>query len=107
MSKYCGIVGYVETENDGYGVYKEVVTERRYFGDVTRNTSRWQSGVGLNDDMLINNVISIIADPYAYEHFAHIRYVEWKGTLWKVSSIEEQRPRLILTLGGVYNGEET
>ena len=107
MSKFYGKVGYVETEDDGYGVYKEVATERHYYGDVTRNTSRWQNGVGLNDDMLISNVVSIVADPYAYEHFSHIRYVEWHGTLWKVSSIEEQRPRLILTLGGVYNGEET
>lgn len=107
MSKFCGIVGYIELEDDGYGVYKEVVTERKYFGDVTRNASRWQNGVGLNDDMLINNTISIVADPYAYDHFAHIRYVIWHNVRWKVSSIEEQRPRLILTLGGVYNGEKT
>lgn len=107
MSKFYGKVGYVETVDDGYGVYKEVAIERKYYGDVTRNTTRWEKAIGLNDDMNINIVVSIVADPYAYEHFSHIRYVEWRGTLWKVSSIDEQRPRLILTLGGVYNGEET
>ena len=106
MSRFCGKVGYIETVDKGHGVYAEESTERLYYGDVTRNASRWQSGVGLNDDLVSTNIISIVADPYAYEHFPYIKYVNWHGTNWKVSSIEEQRPRLLLTLGGVYNGEE-
>lgn len=106
MSRFCGQVGYVQAVDHGDGVYVEEATERTYYGDVARNASRWQNGVGLNDDIVINNTISIVADPYAYEHFAYITYVVWHGTKWKVSSIEEQRPRLIITLGGVYNGEE-
>lgn len=105
MSRFCGKVGYIETVDHGDGVFVAESTERLYYGDVTRNASRWQKAEGLNDDLVINNTISIVADPYAYEHFPYIRYVEWHGTLWSVSSIEEQRPRLILILGGVYNGE--
>lgn len=106
MSKYYGRVGYVTVEDQGDGVYAEELIERKYYGDVTRRSSRVENGVGLNDNVLCTNVISIVADPYAYDHFSDIRYIEWHGTLWKISSVEEQRPRLNLTLGGVYNGSE-
>lgn len=73
-------------------------------GDILRNTRRLQSGESVNDDLSVGNSISIVADAYANEHFFAMRYVQWAGTLWKVSDVEVQSPRLILRLGGVYNG---
>lgn len=104
MGRFHGVVGYTETVETVPGVFSEVAKERTYYGDVIRNTRRWESGQNLNDNLNVNNSISIVADAYAYEHFFNIRYVRWMGSLWKVTNVEVQRPRLILTIGGVYNG---
>ena len=106
MPKYFGKIAYGVTEETAPDVYEERVTEREYFGDVQRCTRRYQRGEGLNDNLELDNVISIIADPFAFEHFSEIRYVVWNGAKWKVKSVEIQYPRLLLTLGGVYNANE-
>jgi hypothetical protein len=104
MAKFYGAIGYAVTSETAPGVWTEGITERNYCGDVIKMSRRWQAGENLNDDLTINNQISIVADPFAYENFHTMRYVKWMGTAWKVSNIDVQRPRLILTLGGVYNG---
>lgn len=107
--KFCGIVGYCETveetgEREGIWM-PDVVEERRYYGDVIRNTRRWDANNdSTNDNLNVNNSISILADAYAYEHFYAMKYVIWMGERWKITNVEIQRPRLILTIGGVYNG---
>lgn len=106
MAKFYGAVGYGVTVDKGDGVWDQTITERLYYGDVLRNTRKWEKGEHLNDNLNVANSISIVADAYAYEHFFAIRYVEWMGTKWKVSDVEVDRPRLILTIGGVYNGPE-
>lgn len=101
--KWYGMVGYgITNENDG--VWELVVSERPYYGDMTRVASSAQQGESLNDNIELNNDVSIIADPYAYQNFASIRYVTIMGVRWKVRSVEVQRPRLQLSIGGVYNG---
>ncbi|MCD8159450.1 MAG: hypothetical protein LUD77_11390 [Clostridiales bacterium] len=105
MAKFYGNIGYGETAETSPGVWEEVITERKYFGDVLQFMRRWESGEGLNDDLNISNKISIVADPFAYEHFHTMRYVEWLGAKWKVSEVEVAYPRLILNVGGVYNEE--
>lgn len=105
--RYFGKIGYGETEETRPGVYEERIDEREYYGDVTRNVRRYQSGEGLNDNLELDNIISIIADPFAFEHFSEIRYVVWNGVKWKVKSVDIQYPRLNLTIGGVYNENET
>jgi hypothetical protein len=104
MAKFQGKVGYGELVETTAGVWEEEITERSYFGDVLRDTRRLREGEKVNDDITVGNMFSIVADAYANEHFHAIRYVEWAGTLWKVSEVEVQRPRLLLRLGGVYNG---
>ena len=84
----------------------EQITERNYYGDVIRNTRRLQSADKVNDDINISNEISIVADPYANDHFYAIRYVVFQGAKWKVSNVDVQYPRLILSLGGLYNAQE-
>ena len=107
MARYYGVVGYAETKETAPGVWTESITERKYRGDITRNTRRLENSSQVNDNVVINNTISICADAYAYQNFFAIRYVEWMGAHWKVTNVEVQRPRLILTIGGVYNGNET
>lgn len=105
MAKYSGKVGYGPSSVESKpGVWEEVIVERDYVGDILRNTRRLQSGESVNDDLSVNNMISIVADPYANENFFAIRYVQWMGTLWKVAEVEVQSPRLLLRLGGKYNG---
>ena len=104
MAKFYDVVGYAETTETRPGVWEERITERPYFGDVIRNTRRLEAGESVNDNVVINNSISIVADPYACNHFLAFRYVQWMGALWKVANAEVQSPRLLLTIGGVYNG---
>lgn len=105
MAKFYGKVGFAETTETRPGVWEEVITERDHYGDLLPNIRRLESGQSINDDVSLNNKISIVADPYAYDHFFSIRYVKWMGAAWKVSNVEVQYPRLILTIGGVYNGK--
>jgi len=107
MAKFYGEVGYACTIETAPGVFEaNHITKRMYYGDVTRNTRRWEKGEGANDDLNVNNIISIVADAYAYNHFFAIRYICWMGARWKVTNVEVQPPRLLLTIGGVYNGPE-
>nr|WP_302637467.1 hypothetical protein [uncultured Clostridium sp.] len=85
-------------------MWVEQIVERSYYGDVIRNIRRLQSSENLNDDINVSNEISIVADAFANQNFHSMRYVEYMGTKWKVSSIEVKYPRLILSIGGVYNG---
>ncbi len=107
MARFCGIVGYIDTKETSPGVWEEIPTEKTYRGDVTKNIKRYDSGENLNDNINLNNTISIVADAYAYQNYFAIRYVEWMGARWKVTSVEVQRPRLILSVGGVYNGDSS
>jgi hypothetical protein len=106
MAKFYGKIGYGETVETppGSSVYEDQITEYPYYGDVTRNSRQLRDGEYLNNDLTVGNSISIVADAYARDHFFAMRYVEWAGTRWIISDIEVQSPRLILRLGGVYNG---
>lgn len=104
MAKWFGKIGFAETKETTPGVWEEQITEREYFGDLTRNTRRLQSSENLNDNITVDNEISIVADPFANQNFHAMRYVEFMGTKWKVSTVEVQYPRLILSLGDIYNG---
>jgi hypothetical protein len=106
MAKFCGIIGYAKTSETSDGIWSEVITEKTYRGDVLKISKKYQSNENLNDDIVINNEISIVSDPYATENFQYMRYVKWMGVHWKISSIDVQYPRLILRIGGVYNGNK-
>lgn len=107
MAKFYGKVGYVEVVETSYQVHQPVEYERPYYGDITRQTRRLDNGSNVNDNIVVNNLISIVADAYAYDHIFAMRYVWWMGQRWKVTNVEVQRPRLILTLGGIYHGDES
>lgn len=100
MAKFYGNIGFLDTIETDPGVWEETYTVKPYYGDLVRNTSRWQSSDKVNDNITINNSISIVADPYASENFQKMRYVEFLGTKWKIESAEVQYPRIILSIGG-------
>ena len=106
MARFYGKVGYGEPVESTPGVWNPEMIEFPYFGDVIRNArSLEQPGTPqLNANITISNSISIVGDAYAREHFHLIKYVEWSGSLWTVTSVEVRAPRLILSLGDVYNG---
>lgn len=105
MAKWYGKVGYSETVETSPGVWKPQDTVREYYGDVIRNTTRWTGNPdSTNDDLTVNSQISIVADPFAIEKFYSIKWIEFMGVKWKVTNADPQLPRLLLTLGGSYNG---
>ncbi len=103
-TKFYGKVVYAITEEVIPGKWKERIVEKQYRGDITRVSRRLQSADKVNDDIRINNEIRILADAFAYQNFQNIRYVVWMGTNWKVESVTVDRPRLVLEIGGEYNG---
>lgn len=104
--RFYGEVGYGDSVESpvGSGVFVDQITEFAYFGDVVRNSRRLDNADQLNENIVVSNSISIVADQYAVEHFFDIRYVRWNGVLWTVTLVTVQSPRLILNLGSVYNG---
>lgn len=104
MAKYYGTIGFATNIETSPGVWEDQITERQYFGDLIRNTRRLQTADKLNDDILISNQISILGDPYIYDNIYAMRYVTFGKAKWKISNVEVQYPRLILEIGGLYNG---
>ena len=104
MSKFFDIIGFVESVETEPGIWEDRVTEKRYRGEVTKNYKRWDNSEYLNDNLDISNVISIVADPFVSHKLFAIKYVRWLGYYWVVKTAEVQPPRIVLTLGGVYNG---
>lgn len=104
MARFFGRVGYGDSVETAPGVWVDDIVEREYYGDVVRTQRNLREGENLNFDLNVQNSISIVADAYANDHFFAIRYVEWAGVLWTVTSVEVQSPRLLLRLGEVYNG---
>jgi len=103
MAKFYGSVGYAETVETAPGVWVEQIIEHPYYGDLTRNTRQMQTGDSVNDDINITNEISILADPFARQNFHKMRYVTFMNSKWKISKVEVNYPRLILTVGGLYH----
>ena len=106
MAKWYGKIGYAEMMETEPGIWEENITERSYFGEHYRNTRLLQNSGSVNDNINIANQISIVADPYANQKFHAMRYVEFMGSTWKITNVEVQRPRLILTIGGLYHVSE-
>lgn len=106
MAKFFGPVGYAIPTQVEPGIWKDQIIEHNYSGEVIKNSSGWSaSSESTNDNLRLNNQISIVADPFAYQNFHSIKYVQFMGTKWKVTNVDaSQYPRLVLNIGGVYNG---
>lgn len=104
MAKWYGKIGYAEQVEIEPGVWDSKIVERPYFGDAIRINRMLQNSGEVIDNINVGNQISILADPYANDNFHTMIYVEYMGTLWKISNVDVQFPRLVLNLGGIYNG---
>ena len=106
MAKFCGYIGFVKDETVRPGVVKNVAIEKPYRGELSGMTFQWESSGQVNDNVDLDNTLSIVADSYMQENFYAIRYVKMRGAAWCVTRIRERFPRLVLTIGGLYNGEK-
>ena len=104
MNKWYGNIGYAETVEVEPGVWEEQITPKPYYGDIISKVGKFQISSEVNDDKDIAVKLSIVADPYAENHFRSMRYAEIWGEKWKITSVEINRPRLILQIGGLWNG---
>lgn len=105
MGKFYGPIGFIENREVRPGVTVDEPVEHFYRGDVITRSFRSQNGLSVNDNISVSNQISIVADPYARNHFHTMKYVKWAGTAWEVTNVSDQYPRLLISIGGVYNGE--
>lgn len=105
MARFYGQVGFVHDVAGAADTIIEEPTEKYYKGDLISSNRRLEDSTELNDNIKVNNQISIIADAYAYSNIFAMRYVKWMGAAWKVTNVDVKHPRLILTLGGEYNGK--
>lgn len=106
MARFHGAVGYAVPYEYEPGIWKDRIEERNHFGTITQHARRWVNAEGINDNLALTNQINILADDYAYEHCSAIKYVRWMGACWKVESMKVSAPRILLTLGGVWNGQK-
>lgn len=104
MAKFKGAIGYAFQEETAPGVWEDKVIEKEYRGDVVLNQQRWQQSEQLNDNLNVDNSISIIADEFAYLKCGFMKYVVWHGAKWRIQSLSINRPRIVLQIGGLYNG---
>lgn len=108
MAKFAGAIGFSITKEIRPGAWVEEIVQKKYVGDIIRNIRRNpESQFSTNGSIALSNQISIVAkDRFIADNFQNIVYVEWKGAKWRVTAVDVERPRLILTLGGVY-GDQT
>lgn len=104
MAKYAGLVGYVTQKETVPGVWASVTIEKKMRGDVIGLSNSFKQEDNVNDDVTLNKRISVVANPYAYANFTSLKYITYLGVKWRVTGIEVQRPRLILSVGGIWNG---
>lgn len=102
MARYAGSVGFATQTETSPGVWVDGIEERMMRGDVIKASNSFTQGESVNDDVTLGHRISLLGDPYAYENFTGMRYITYLGVKWKITSIEIQRPRLIVNVGGVY-----
>lgn len=104
MAKFYGVIGYATPVESAPGVHTIEIKRIPCKGDILRNVVNATQGDRINDNITIVNRFSIIADAYAYANIPNLKYIEWNETKWKITSVDVQRPRIILSVGGVYNG---
>ena len=107
MARFHGKIGFIATEETSPGVWSSVETVKTYFGDVNRAGYRWENvSSSANDQAVVTNYISIVADQFAYDHIGAMRWVEWMKQKWCINSVEVNKPRITLTIAGLYNGAD-
>lgn len=100
MAKFYGIIGYVKSIESEPGIWTDDIVEHTHIGDITKNTKRYQTTSDINDNINISNTISIVTTPYAALNYPYMKYVILDGVKWKISDIDIQSPRILITTSG-------
>jgi hypothetical protein len=103
MSKYSGVIGYALCQETEPGVWTDSIIEKKIYGDLVKDSRRLVDNNLINDNVIISNNISIVCNKFMLENLAFIKYITYMNSKWKVSNVEIKPPRLIITLGGLYN----
>ena len=106
MARYCGKIGFSISKETAPGIYEDDITERTYYGDVVRDLRKENRTDKIVRDVTISNSFSVVADPFAFENFQFIKYLKYMGIAWNVESVEVQYPRLLISVGGRWNGPD-
>ena len=107
MARFSGKIGYVTHEETSPGVWTESIVERQYYGDLTHHYRSWSADEGINDNIIFSQDISIVADPYLYDNAHNMRYVIFRGVKWRITKFEIDHPRVRISTGEEYHGDET
>lgn len=105
MARYYGKIGYAIQEEVRPSVWQDHIVEQEYFGE--SNNLGWRNNNvtdQVNDNLVLNTDFDIVADAFMLEHFSQIRYICYRGARWTVRSIDYDKPRVHMQIGGVYNG---
>lgn len=102
MSKYYGKIGFAIQTETSPGIWEDSIEERPYKGDVLQNSRRYETSENINDDFVVSNRFSIVSDAYLYSHIPALRYLEYMGAKFKIASVSIERPRVEISVGGVY-----
>lgn len=104
--KFYGNIGYGIPHTDDYGVTTDTIVEHQHYGDIAKITNNVVGAQQVEDNLRLNSEFRIIMDPFIAENFQYIKYIEWNGVMWKVSSAtpDPDRPRINIHVGDVYNG---
>lgn len=114
MAKFAGLVGYVTEQEKVPGVWTIVENPVMMRGDIIRqvsdNMNDLKVGTSINkiySDIFLSHRVSLMADSYAFENYMRIQWVMINGKKWKATSIEVQRPRIIISIGRLWDGKQT
>ena len=103
--KWYGEIGFEMQKETTPGVYDSEFVKRNYYGDTKTLSTRWNTTENLHDDIRLVTKISVMADPFLFEQFPFMKYITFSGHKWTITDIVPNRPRIELTLGGLYNGD--
>lgn len=107
MARFSGVVGfYAGSKEVRPSIFEETYEEHTLRGDTLRSGYSQSENQTKYDTLRLTNRVSLIGDTFSFKNYNAIRYVTLNGQSWKVTSVEIERPRLILEIGEVWNNEQ-
>jgi hypothetical protein len=103
MSKFWGPIGINRGfQETGPGIIDNVIEEVYVKGEIRNVKASWSQQT-MNDTLQARHLLSVVTPEDSEIDFNEVVYIVWQGHKWAVTSIQYNRPRVELTLGGLYN----
>jgi hypothetical protein len=104
MARYWGVIGInrgpVQTSP---GILTPKIEEVQVSGEMRQERLNWPQA-GMREGLSARHVLSVITPEDSDIDFTEAVYISWQGRKWSVTSIQYKRPRVELSLGGIYSG---